>query len=95
MCKCGFYKYNSLAIKKEKQNIKWQDEIQNIEELITVANEFEKETSLRPFTVDDKKKNIFAEAIKNETRKELFANFAPTLDVIRTIIEHSDEEALV
>lgn len=32
VCKCGFYKYNSLAIKKEKQNIKWQDEIQNIEE---------------------------------------------------------------
>lgn len=90
-----YLREKEMLIKREIKNYQSIYKAGSSDELYSLANEFEKETSLRPFTVDDKKKNIFAEAIKNETRKELFANFAPTLDVIKTIIGHSDEEALV
>lgn len=90
-----YLREKEMLIKRDIKNYQSVYKAGSSDGLYALASEFEKETSLRPFTVDDKKKNIFAEAIKNEIRKELFANFAPTLDVIKTIIEHSDEEALV
>lgn len=49
--------------------------------------EYENESSLRPFKVSDCKKNEFAERIKQETNKELFLNFKPTVNLIKKIID--------
>ena len=55
-------------------------------------DEFEKETSLRPYKVNDDEKTRFSESIKTETHKALFENFKPTLDLIDKIINDKEIE---
>ena len=52
--------------------------------------EYEKETFLRPYKVNDDEKNRFSESIKSEADAEIFNNFRPTLDLIQKIIEYKD-----
>lgn len=49
-------------------------------------DEFEKESSLRPYKVNDDEKNRFSESIKTETDRTLFENFRPTIELIKKII---------
>lgn len=58
------------------------------EEDKAIANEYENETSLRPFVVNDNNKNSFAELIKSEKNRDIFKNFIPTLNVIKSIINY-------
>ena len=54
-------------------------------------DEFEKETSLRPYKVNDGEKNRFSESIKTETDGTLFENFRPTIELIKKIINFKSE----
>lgn len=58
----------------------------NAEEMKELSKEFENETSLRPFKVNDDKKNSFSEEMQSITNPEAFKGFKPTLDLIATII---------
>ncbi len=51
-----------------------------------LSDEFKNETSLRPFKVNDDKKNIFSETIQGFSDPEVFKAFQPTIDVIDRII---------
>ena len=74
----------------EKRNYNQYKEIfkgKSPEEDKAIANEYENETSLRPFKVLDCKKNEFSESIKKETDRNLFANFELTLKLIKRIVD--------
>lgn len=58
----------------------------NAEEIKVLSEEFENETSLRPFKVNDDKKTIFSEAVQFFTDPGVFEGFKPTLDLIAAII---------
>lgn len=62
------------------------------EESQKIIDEFKNESSLRPFKVNDDKKNMFSEIIKSEKNINLFENFKPTLDNIRNIIEFKEDD---
>ncbi len=51
-----------------------------------LSDEFKNETSLRPFKVNDDKKNIFSETIQGFSDPEVFKAFKPTIDLIDRII---------
>ena len=51
-----------------------------------LSEEYEKETSLRPFKVNDDYKNTFSELVQSFTEPEVFIRFKPTLDLIRDIL---------
>lgn len=52
------------------------------------GKDFKEESTLRPFYVNDSRKNLFATAIKTETDALKFAGFKGTLDLIKELIEH-------
>ena len=56
------------------------------EESDRLSEEFKNETSLRPFKVNDDKKNSFSEAVQGISDPEVFNGFKPTLDLIAAII---------
>lgn len=56
------------------------------EESDRLSEEYKNETSLRPFKVNDDRKNSFSEAVQNFTDPEVFKGFRPTLDLIAAII---------
>lgn len=58
----------------------------NAEEIKVLSEEFENETSLRPFKVNDDRKTIFSEAVQHFTDPGVFEGFKPTLDLIATLI---------
>lgn len=84
----SYLKDNELLIKRKIQEFQSKYKADTTEDLLALATEFKEETSLRPFFVDDNKKNSFAEQINTETDRELFANFEPTLNVIKSIIDY-------
>jgi len=52
------------------------------------GKDYEEESTLRPFYVNDNRKNLFATTIKTETDVLIFAGFKGTLDLIKELIEH-------
>lgn len=84
----SYLKDNEVLIKRRIQEFQSKYKADSEEDFLALANEFKEETSLRPFIVNDNKKNSFAEHINLETDRELFANFVPTLNVIKNIIEY-------
>ena len=56
------------------------------EESDALSEEYKNETSLRPFKVNDDKKNIFSETVQGFTDSEVFKGFKPTLELIAAII---------
>lgn len=52
------------------------------------GRDYEEESTLRPFYVNDNRKNLFATTIKTETDVLIFAGFKGTLDLIKELIEH-------
>ena len=77
-----------MLVKRKVQEFQFMYKAESDEGFVALANEFKEETSLRPFIVDDNKKNRFAELIKLETKRELFTGFIPTLNVIKSIVEY-------
>ena len=60
------------------------------EESDMLSEEYKKETSLRPFKVNDDKKNAFSEAVQSFTNSEVFNGFKPTLDLIASIVSRQE-----
>lgn len=56
------------------------------EESDKLSAEYKNETSLRPFKVNDDKKNSFSEAVQGFTNPEVFNGFRPTLELISALI---------
>lgn len=83
-----YLKENDMLIKRKVQEFQFMYKVETEEGLLALGTEFKDETSIRPFVIDDNKKNSFAEQIKYETKRELFTNFIPTLDVIKSIVEY-------
>lgn len=57
------------------------------EEMTRLSEEWQNETSLRPFKVNDDRKNIFSETVQNLSDSEVFKGFKPTIDLIASIID--------
>ena len=51
-----------------------------------LSEEYDKETSLRPFKVNDDNKNSFSESIQSISDPEVFKGFRPTIDLIASVI---------
>lgn len=56
------------------------------EESNQLSEEYKNETSLRPFKVNDDRKNIFSETVLQISDPEVFHGFKPTIDLIASII---------
>lgn len=56
------------------------------EESNQLSEEYKNETSLRPFKVNDDRKNIFSETVLQISEPEVFMGFKPTIDLIASII---------
>lgn len=56
------------------------------EESNELSEEYNNETSLRPFKVNDDRKNAFSETMQNNSDPEVFKGFKPTIDLIASII---------
>ena len=56
------------------------------EEAKALSEEFDNETSMRPYKVNDNVKTLFSEAIQTIADPEIFRAFQPTLDLIAAII---------
>lgn len=87
-----YLKENDMLIKRKVQEFQFMYKVKTEEGLLALGTEFKDETSLRPFIVDDNKKNWFSEQIKTETKIDLFTNFKPTLEMLRNIINYESEE---
>lgn len=56
------------------------------DEMNKLSEEFENETSLRPFKVNDDKKNTFSEAVQHISDPAVFEGFRRTIDLIASVI---------
>lgn len=56
------------------------------EEANKLSEEYKKGDSLRPYKVNDDKKNAFSETVQSFTDPEVFKRFKPTIDLIASII---------
>lgn len=56
------------------------------DEMKELSEEYEKETSLRPFKVNDNVKSIFSETVQGYTDPKIFEGFRPTIELIASII---------
>lgn len=56
------------------------------EESDMLSEEYKNESSLRPFKVNDDRKNTFSEFVQSVTDPEVFKGFKPTLELIAAII---------
>ena len=58
----------------------------NSDEMKKLSEDYDNEISLRPFKVNDDKKNTFSEVIQNFSDPKIFKGFKPTLELIAAII---------
>lgn len=56
------------------------------DEAKNLSEEYDKETSIRPFKVNDDRKNVFSDEVQHFSDPEVFRGFKPTLDLIAAII---------
>lgn len=56
------------------------------DEMNKLSEEFKNETSLRPFKVNDDKKNTFSEAVQHISDPAVFEGFRRTIDLIASVI---------
>ncbi len=56
------------------------------EESDMLSEEYKNESSLRPFKLNDDRKNSFSESVQSITEPEVFKGFVPTLELIASII---------
>lgn len=56
------------------------------EESNQLSEEYKNETSLRPFKVNDDRKNIFSEAVQKISDPAVFEGFRPTIELIAAIV---------
>ena len=60
------------------------------EEAKNLSEEYDKETSIRPFKVNDDRKNVFSDEVQHFSDPEVFRGFKPTLDLIAAIISREE-----
>ncbi len=80
-------KHNML----EKRNfLEYQNlyKASSLEEANNLNAEYDRETGLRPFRVNDSNKDAFSQICALESESQIFEDFRPTLDVIKQIIEY-------
>lgn len=56
------------------------------EEMNELSEEFKNETTLRPFKVNDDRKNTFSETVQTITDSAVFEGFRPTIELIKSIV---------
>lgn len=56
------------------------------DEAKNLSEEYDKETSIRPFKVNDDRKIVFSDVVQHFSDPEVFRGFKPTLDLIAAII---------
>lgn len=56
------------------------------DEAKNLSEEYDKETAIRPFKVNDDRKNVFSDEVQHFSDPEVFRGFKPTLDLIAAII---------
>lgn len=56
------------------------------EEMNELSDEFDNETSLRPFKVNDDRKNTFSETVQHISDPAVFEGFRPTIELIFAVI---------
>ena len=77
---------NNVLIKRNIKEFTNLIGFSSAEEMNGLSEEFKNETSLRPFKVNDAKKNIFSETVQDFTDPEIFKGFKPTFELIAAII---------
>lgn len=60
------------------------------DEAKNLSEEYDKETSIRPFKVNDDRKNVFSDEVQHFSDPEVFRGFKPTLDLIAAIISREE-----
>ena len=56
------------------------------EDAKTLSEEYDNESTLRPFKVNDDRKNTFSETVQQISDPSVFEGFRPTIDLIDAII---------
>lgn len=77
---------NSILTKRNINEFTSLVGFKSTEEMNILSEEFDNETSLRPFKVKDDRKNVFSEAVQHFTNPALFEGFRPTIELIAAII---------
>ena len=81
---------HKMLCKRNYQEYQTTYKPSSIEEAEQLNEEYSKETGLRPFKVNDSKKDYFSQICSEETNPEVFKNFIPTLEKIKQIIEYEN-----
>lgn len=82
----GVLEENSVLTKRNINEFTRLIGFSSPEEMNELSEEFKNETSLRPFKVNDDRKNVFSEAVLHFTDPALFEGFRPTIELIASII---------
>lgn len=77
---------NNVLIKRKFNEFTNLIGFSSSEESRCLSDEYEKETSVRPFKVNDDVKNTFSETMQNCTDAAVFRGFKPTIELIAAII---------
>lgn len=78
-----FLDTHSMLVKRDYHNYIAQYKPASIEE----SAEYADESTLRPFKVNDDRKNYFATAVQSESDPLVFVRFKPTLDLIQELVK--------
>lgn len=78
-----FLDAHSMLVKRDYRDFCAQYKPASTEE----SAEFEAESTLRPFKVNDDRKNTFATAVQSESDPQIFAGFKSTLDLIHELLK--------
>lgn len=78
-------KYDVLK-KRNINEFTKQIDFSSPEEMNELLEEYKNETTLRPFKVNNDKKNIFAETVQQFSDSAVFEGFRPTIELIAAII---------
>lgn len=77
---------NHMLIKRQYPEFSNMIGYSTPEESDMLSEEYKNESSLRPFKVNDDRKNSFSEFVKSITDPEVFTGFIPTLELLAAII---------
>ena len=81
-----FLESNNVLTKRNFKEFSKLIEYSTPEESDMISEEYKNESSLRPFKVNDDKKNSFSEFVQSIMDADLFKGFVPTLELIAAVI---------
>ncbi|MBO7114248.1 MAG: AAA family ATPase [Bacteroidaceae bacterium] len=79
-------KTNRILVKRNYNEFTNLIGFSSSEESRNLSEEYDNETTIRPFKVNDDVKNAFSETIQSITSPSVFKEFKPTIELIKTII---------